>query len=406
MNDELHFFCTFVPIMRKIYISLLLLAAMTTGSAQNLRQRLDSLLTVDPLTETAQVGVMVWDLTADTLRYARQEHQLLRPASTMKVLTAITALDQLGGDYTFSTSLYYKGTIEGRTLKGDLCCVGGMDPMFDQDDMEALVANVRRLGIDTLRGRILCDTSMKDTLRYGEGWCWDDDNPVLTPLRMGRRLDFGEQFAAALRRGGVVLADAAAVKDGLQSRPNRLPAGATFIVARTHSIDHVMLEMMKESNNLFAESMFYQTALHSGHRPATAKDARKLERDVMLRAGLLPQQYRIADGSGLSLYNYLSAEAITMLLRYAWFDNRIYSHLLPTLPVAGQDGTLKKRFVGTPAESNVQAKTGTLTGITSLAGYCTSADGHRLCFAVIVQGVMRAADGREFIDKLCVELCQ
>ena len=379
---------------------LLALAMMTTAAlSQSLTHRLDSVIDTDPLLQTTQLGMMVWDLTADAETYSFHSRQLLRPASTMKVLTAVTALDQLGGDYTFATSLYYKGTIKGRTLTGDLICVGGMDPMFDSDDMEALVMNVRRLGVDTLRGRIIADTSMKDTLRYGEGWCWDDDNPVLTPLRMGRRLDFAEQLAAALTQGGVVL-------QGTSTTKGRLPGGSAFVCARTHTIDQVLYEMMKESNNLYAESMFYQTAMKSGHRPATAKDARKLERDVMLRAGLLPQQYRIADGSGLSLYNYLSAEALTMLLRYAWFDNRIYSHLLPALPVAGQDGTLAKRMTGTPAESNVQAKTGTLTGIISLAGYCTGADGHRLCFAIITQGVMRAADGRDLVDRLCVELCR
>ena len=397
MNSEL--FCTFASIMKKTIVLFLLTVLFGSAKAQDVSQRLDSIIAADPLLQTAQIGFMVWDLTADRPLYSHHERQLMRPASTKKVLTAVAALDQLGGDYVFSTSLYYKGNVAGRSLRGDLIVVGGMDPMFDRDDMEALVANVRRLGIDTLRGRIVCDVSMKDTLRYGEGWCWDDDNPVLTPLRMERRLDFGEQLLGALQRGGVVTDGASVVR-------GRLPGSTTFVCARTHTIDQVMFEMMKESNNLYAESMFYQTALRSGHRPATAKDGRKMERDVMLRAGLLPQQYRIADGSGLSLYNYLSAEALTMLLRYAWFDNRIYSHLLPTLPVAAQDGTLKKRFVGTPAASNVQAKTGTLTGITSLAGYCTAPDDHRLCFAVIVQGVMHASEGRDLIDRLCVELCR
>ncbi len=383
--------------MRKNLLLFVLMAVQASALCQTLQHRLDSLIACDSLPATSQVGLMVWDLTNDTLLYDHQSRQLLRPASTMKLLTAISALDELGGDYAFSTSLYYKGTLQGHTLTGDLICVGGMDPMFDADDMEALVMNVKRLGVDTLRGRIVSDTSMKDTLRYGEGWCWDDDNPVLTPLRMGRRLDFAVQFAAALKRGGVAVPDVTTARD-------RLSDGSTFVCARTHTIVQVMREMMKESNNLYAESMFYQTALRAGHRPATAQDGRKLERDVMKRAGLLPQQYRIADGSGLSLYNYLSAEALTMLLRYSWFDDRIYSRLLPTLPVAGRDGTLRKRFRGTLAENNLQAKTGTLSGITSLAGYLDAADGRRLCFAVIVQGVMHSAAGRDFIDRLCVAM--
>ena len=386
-------------IMKKILLMAMLTLMSASADAQQLKQRLDSLFS-DPLLETTQMGVMIWDLTTDSMVYGRQQRQLMRPASAMKVLTAVTAIDVLGSDYTLSTSLYYHGEIVGRTLVGDLYCVGGMDPMFDTDDMQALVDNVRRLGIDTLRGRIVADTSVKDTLRWGEGWCWDDDNYDLTPLRMGRRLDFADQMAAWMVKDGVVL------PDGAHTARGRLHRDASFVCARTHTLDQVLHDMMKESNNLYAESVFYQLAIKTGHRPATAKDARKQLRDAMLRAGLLPQQYRVADGSGLSLYNYLSAEALTMMLRYAWFDERIYTHLLPSLPIAGEDGTLKHRMIGTPAEKNVQAKTGTVAGVTSLAGYLTSREGHRLCFAIINQGVMRAADGRQMQDKMCAILCE
>ena len=95
-----------------------------------------------------------------------------------------------------------------------------------------------------------------------------------------------------------------------------------------------------------------------------------------------------------------------MMLRYAWFDERIYAHLLPSLPIAGEDGTLKRRMIGTAAEKNVQAKTGTVAGITSLAGYLTTHEGRRLCFAIINQGVMRAAEGRLLQDKMCAILCE
>ena len=66
--------------------------------------KLDTLLK-HPMFETTQVGMMVWDLDADSCIYRHQERQLLRPASTMKVITAITALDRLGGSYQFKTQL-------------------------------------------------------------------------------------------------------------------------------------------------------------------------------------------------------------------------------------------------------------------------------------------------------------
>ena len=89
--------------MKKYLFFLLLCCSFAASFAQsNLRQKLDSLLD-DPLFETTQVGLMVFDLTADQPVYQYHARQLMRPASTMKVITAITALDRLGGDYMFTT---------------------------------------------------------------------------------------------------------------------------------------------------------------------------------------------------------------------------------------------------------------------------------------------------------------
>jgi D-alanyl-D-alanine carboxypeptidase/D-alanyl-D-alanine-endopeptidase (penicillin-binding protein 4) len=164
--------------------------------------------------------------------------------------------------------------------------------------------------------------------------------------------------------------------------------------------------MLKDSDNFYAASLFYQTAASTGHRPAKASDARTLTKQFIKRLGLGGNPYRIADGSGLSLYNYISAELLVYMLRYAHSKEDIIGHLLPALPVAGVDGTLKKRMTDGNAYGNVLAKTGTVTGISSLAGYLTSGDGRQLCFAIINQGVMRTKDGRDFQDSVCKVLCE
>jgi D-alanyl-D-alanine carboxypeptidase/D-alanyl-D-alanine-endopeptidase (penicillin-binding protein 4) len=84
----------------------------------------------------------------------------------------------------------------------------------------------------------------------------------------------------------------------------------------------------------------------------------------------------------------------------------VWEFLFPTLPVAGESGTLSKRMKGTAAAGNVCAKTGTLSGISSLAGYCTSDNGHQLCFAIINQGVLRNSQGKNFQDLVCLALCE
>jgi len=359
--------------------------------------RLDSMMR-DPLLDYTQLGLMVWDLTEDRSLFAFNHRQLLRPASTMKVLTAVTALDVLGSGYQFDTSLYYKGDIQGRVLVGDLYCVGGMDPAFSRDDLKAFAESLHRAGIDTISGRVVSDVSMKDTLKWGEGWCWDDKNPTLSPLLVDRKADFTSQLVSALAEKGIVMRNVA-LGVGL------LPKDAVLVARRQHSIDHILQRMMKESDNLYAESVYYQIAARQGPQ-AKALYAQRQQRALMERAGLQSSRYRLADGSGLSLYNYLSAEAETKVLRYAYLHKPVYDHLLPVLPVAGLDGTLKKRMKDTPAEGNVRAKTGTLTGIISLAGYCTSSNGHLLCFAIINQGVQSASEARGFQDRLCTILCE
>ena len=403
--------------MSKIKIILLLLWAAVAASAQeteepdtfqvdtidvalpwpqNIQYRLDSLLR-HPMFETSTVGLEVYDLTADSILYKVNEHQMLRPASTMKLLTAITAIDKLGGSYQFRTQLYYTGKVEDHTLTGDLYCVGGFDPRFNIDDMNAFVESIRRMGVDTIRGSIIADRSMKDADLLGEGWCWDDDNPPLSPLTIGRNTQFVDRFIRQLVDDGVVLD--VRISDGT------LPDSAFHLCSRFHSIDQILLRMMKQSDNFYAEAMFYQLAAHQGHRPARAKDAAAIVKRLISKVGLGHRPYRIADGSGLSLYNYLSADLEVRLLRYAYRNSTVYLHLLPSLPVAGSDGTLRNRMRGSFAADNVKAKTGTLEGVSALAGYCTAANGHRLCFSIINQGIMHASNGRRFQDRVCNALC-
>ena len=82
-----------------------------------------------------------------------------------------------------------------------------MDPRFNNDDMRAFVESVQKMGIDTICGRLIADTSMKDDTRLGEGWCWDDDNPSLTPLLIGKKDLFMERFRQELRDGGITVVD-------------------------------------------------------------------------------------------------------------------------------------------------------------------------------------------------------
>lgn len=372
-------------------------AAVVLPWPQNVQTRLDSLM-LDPLLESTQIGLMVYDLTADSLLYSHGAKQTLRPASTMKLLTAVTAIDLLGGDYKLNTSLRYMGTVKDSVLTGDLICVGGLDPMFDANDMRAFVESVKGLGVDTIRGRLVAAPSFKESELLGEGWCWDDDNPQLSPLLVERKDEFMPVFANRLREAGIV------VEASITTAP--YSKDALMLCLRSHTLKDVLMPMLKESDNLYAESLFFQIAASQTVRPAKAAHARQIIKRELSKAGVKGVPYRIADGSGLSLYNYVTPELMVNLLCYAYKNTKIFMQLYPALPIAGQDGTLKKRMTGPYTNGKVKAKTGTLTGVSSLAGYLTTANGHVLAFSIINQGVLKNADGRGFQDRVCTALCE
>lgn len=363
----------------------------------SLQKRLDTIIEKSSFLEHSQLGLMVYDLTADSLLYEVNARQTMRPASTRKILTAVTALDKLGGSYQFKTYLRYTGEVidSTRTLKGDIYIVGGMDPRFNRDDLLAFVESVKKLGVDTIRGNVYADRSMKDKDLLGEGWCWDDDNPVLSPLVYSRKDQFLQKFLAELDNEDILLI-------GLTD-DKVAPSSSKTICVRSHSMDQILMKMMKDSDNLYAEALFYQTASTQG-KPAKVSGARAVENALIRKMKLNPSDYKIADGSGLSLYNYVTPELEVAFLQYAYRNNNIYNHLHPSLPIAGVDGTLAKRMKKTSAAGNVRAKTGTLTGISSLAGYVKAANDHDLAFCIINQGVLKSASAKNFQDKVCIAL--
>ena len=366
--------------------------------ARPLRERLASLLD-DPIFERTQVGLYVYDLTADTLVFAHNARQCMRPASNEKLVTSIAALSSLGTDYRFRTRLYAEGCLgEDSVWNGRIFVRGGYDPLLDASDLRAMAADLRALGVKGIAGSIVLDRSIKDKKQWGWGWCWDDDEVPLDPLLLDNKAQFATGLRRALREAGIAW-------DG-STTEGTTPAGAKLVSERTHTLDAVLLPMMKRSDNSMAEAVFYQIAARSG-QPYAGRKLAVAEINRLIRSlGLDPSHYQIADGSGLSLYNYLTPQLLGYLLRYAYREQKLYQHLLPTLPIAGEDGTLRKRMRGTPAEGNVQAKTGTVEGVSTLSGYCTAASGNRLCFSIMNQGIRHSSTGRHFQDRVCSTLCR
>ena len=366
--------------------------------ADTIVARLDSICTI-PLFDTSQLGIFVYDMTEGMPLYTRNATHRMRPASNQKIVTSVAALHLLGGDFRFGTELRVVGECSDSTLNGNVYVVGAMDPVLSQEDVRSMAGALREIGIDSINGQVCLDMGIKDDLEYGWGWCWDDDYGPLSALLVDAKDNFPAVWRQALEEYGIAMGDTCiAVGD--------TPQEAATIFCVSHGIDEVLAEVMKNSDNIYAECLFYQIAAMGGKRRASRKDAAALVKCVIRDAGADDASVLVADGSGLSLYNYISPHVFVSLLRMAYQDQPLYQALMPSMPIAGVDGTLEKRMNTAPAFQKVWAKTGSVEGVSSLSGYARAANGHLLAFCIINQGISRFRSAREFQDRVCEALCR
>lgn len=472
--------------MKRIILNLLLLACILPLSAQKagsgaevLSSRLDTLIK-HKLPPGSNVAIAVYDLTAGKPLYNYQADKLSRPASTMKLLTTITALSRPEADEPFRTEVWYKGVIERDTLHGDLYVKGGYDPEFDDEALDSLVNAVAQLPFSVVQGRVYGDVSMKDSLYWGSGWAWDDTpysyQPYLSPLMLNKgvvsvtatagtagdtarlactpassyytltnqtktRTPSAGRFRVSRnwltngndiivtgnvdgRRSGTVNIYSSqdffmhTFVERLQARgiccPSPAYAFAEFlpdslsvlITAYETSVQDVVKEIMKESDNLNAEALLCRLGAQStGKKRISADDGLSAIRKLIKQLGHNPDRYNLADGCGLSNYNYISPELLISFLRHAYSRTDVFRKLYKALPIGGVDGTLAYRMKkGTPSHRNVHAKTGSFTAINCLAGYLKAANGHEIAFAIMNQNVLSGREARAFQDAVCDEV--
>ena len=185
------------------------------------------------------------------------------------------------------------------------------------------------------------------------------------------------------------------------------PVMARDISVVSHGLPEVVREALKESNNLFAEAMFLQTGRIQYPKGIRFKDASKFLQDFVSRKfGMFSSSYNIVDGSGLSMYDLCSPQFMVDMLTLIYRDSKLYPVMYKSLPIAGVDGTLKTRLSNKNTLNKVHAKTGSVTGSCTLAGYIHTADGRDLAFCIMNEGAVKMAPSRNIQDKICTILCE
>ncbi|MDE3154105.1 MAG: D-alanyl-D-alanine carboxypeptidase/D-alanyl-D-alanine-endopeptidase [Acidobacteriota bacterium] len=172
----------------------------------------------------------------------------------------------------------------------------------------------------------------------------------------------------AVDQEGLDLADAAP--------PPALTEASTLIDYRSPPLSSLAAVMMKVSENLYAETLLRTIGLVGGQPPEPGPQRIG---EVLTGWGFTPDDFVIADGSGLSRYNLLTASLLAGVLQRMRQDPAFVA----SLPVAGVDGTLAHRMDGTPARARVLAKTGSMTHVRALSGYVTTEDGRQLVFSIL-----------------------
>lgn len=371
----------------------------------------------------AMAGAGAWSgayvVNADSgravLRWRHSTPRIL--ASNTKLFTTAAALARFGVRGRLATEVRGSGSLGPRGVwRGPLYLVGGGDPTFGSASfargaygggtatVDDLAAQLREAGVRRVAGRVIGDESAYDSLRGGP------DSGYGTSIWVGPLSGLGYNRGLGSESGASFQADppsfaAARLTDALRARgvavtraprSGRAPASADVLAAVESPPMHRLAALTnKPSDNYIAEMLVKALAMQADGRGTTAAGARIAARFAK-RLGARPA--RLADGSGLSRLNRASPLRVVRLL-LALRERDEAKPFMRSLAIAGRDGTLSSRMRSGPARGRCRAKTGTLTGVTALSGYCRARSGDLYAYSILMNGI-DAYRGRAIQDRM------
>lgn len=351
--------------------------------------------TLSHVTRTARVSAGLADVRASlpagsclTVDWLGQRLETTRagesfiPGSAVKLVTAAVALEVLGPDTTFTTSVRATRNADGSV--GDLFFVGGGDPLivrseytatekyqtFNQTSLEAIADGVVASGVRVVTGRVVGVDTLLDAERFVVGWPTEFHGTESGPLG-ALVVNDGAVIGLPVKPDDPALSAAGELLVLLQARGVSIAAGAahdvlpsgTELVADfpSSSVTAIVQEMLVNSDNNTAEILLKQIGL-KGRGVGSTSNGLAVVGETLKKWGV-PDGWTMRDGSGLSSENRFSCDDFDVLL------DRFAGKFPQLLAVAGKSGTLREMFLDTPMEGILVGKTGTLSGVKALAGY-------------------------------------
>jgi D-alanyl-D-alanine carboxypeptidase/D-alanyl-D-alanine-endopeptidase (penicillin-binding protein 4) len=339
-------------------------------------------------------------------------------ASNTKLFTLSATLDRFGAAATLPTRVFAGGPVDqAGVLNGNLYLRGGGDPTFGDASfvsghtggtatVEALAKRIADAGVTQVTGQVVGDESYFDSLRGGpdSGFGVSFYVGPLSALSFDRGLANSSgtafqknppNFAAGKLRSALA---AEGARVSRTTSTGTTPAGATLLAeVDSPPLGRLAVLTAKESDNYFAEML--EKDLAAGPQPALGQPLQSFEpqasslgttsrgaRAAVGFAKTLGARARLVDGSGLDRLDQASPRDVSALLdrirSRPWFQQ-----LFDALPVAGRDGTLHDRMRHGAARGHCHAKTGTLSNVSALSGYCQSLSGDTVVFSILMNGV-------------------
>jgi serine-type D-Ala-D-Ala carboxypeptidase/endopeptidase (penicillin-binding protein 4) len=366
---------------------LLLLAAPARAADPTLATRLARALAV-PNVDPGRTAALAVDLRTGAVVFERNAMLPLVPASNQKLPVAFGSLALLGPGYRFHTELVGTGSLVGDVWHGDLWLRGFGDPTLKTADLQLLAKEIAAWGIRRVDGAVIADESWFDAKRTAPGWrpgFYIFESPPLSALVVDRGRYRGRTSANPALAGGSLLRQAleeAGVEvDGRTRTGTLTTTGIPLARDVSAPLQQIVRFMGRESDNFTAETLVKQLGALYADRGSTAAGTRVL-RQMLADVGVPLAGVRLADGSGLSQLDRLTAASVVAMLEAGLAHAELREAFLQSLAVAGINGTLEDRMESRPARGQVIAKTGTTRGASALSGFVRD----RYVFAILQNG--------------------
>ncbi|MBA3298649.1 MAG: D-alanyl-D-alanine carboxypeptidase/D-alanyl-D-alanine-endopeptidase [Thermoleophilaceae bacterium] len=380
-------------------------AAAPSGSVQNEELVLRGKLAREMRPAGSSSGAYVANVDRGRAVFQWRHKRARILASNTKLFTTSAALARFGPAARLNTGVRGDGELDlDGTYRGNLYLVGGGDPTFGSrrfglraygggaSAVEDLAVKLKELGILRVTGRVVGDESRFDTLRGGpdSGYRTSIYVGPLSGLAYNRGLasESGRGFQLSPPTFAAARLDSALAHRGVSvegaARAGRAPRDSrllTFVSSPT--IARLAALTNKPSDNFFAETLLKDLEMQATGKGTTAGGARI----AAAFASRLGSAARLMDGSGLSRGNRASPLAVAKLLIALRDREDEFPAFFGSLSIAGRDGTLRPRMRRGPARSRCRGKTGTLSGVSAVSGYCKARSGETYVFSILMNGV-------------------